>query len=46
MTLVYTKQLSLQNQKTNKKDQKIDNLLPKSFEIVIITFQIVDTLGR
>ena len=42
----YAKQLDFQIHKTNIETQKIDNLLLKTFEMVIASFQVVDKLGR
>ena len=46
MTPAYAKQLGLQVQKTDIRAQKIDNLLLRTFRMVIAGFQVEDKLDR
>ena len=46
MTLAYTNKLGLQNRKTNIGAQKIDGSLFEIYKMVIVTFQVIDKLGK
>ena len=46
MSLIFARKLGLYIQKTNVKAQKIDGSALKTFEMVIVDFQVEDKDGR